>query len=51
MEKKIIYYQNGEKINEEELTLDHIEGFHGMKVRCQMKDGTEQVGYADVFFC
>lgn len=50
MNNKIIFYELNGKINSEELlneeSLRHI---NGMMVKCYMKNGTEEIGFADPY--
>ena len=46
-----MYDYDGEFDDKGELDVITLERVHGMMVRCTMKDGSERVGYADVYGC
>ena len=49
-ERKIYYYQNdGSLDGEEPLNNEHLGNINGMMVKCHMKNGAAQVGFADPY--
>ena len=49
-ERKICYYQNdGSFCKEEILNKDNLGNIHGMMVKCHMKNGFVQIGFADSY--
>ena len=49
-ERKIYYYKNdGSLEGEEPLNYGHLGNINGMMVKCHMKNGTFQIGYADPY--
>ena len=45
--KKIVYYINGHEKSKEILNKDNLKHIRGMKVKCYMSNGTNEIGFAD----